>query len=275
MEPAAQILAVERFTAQKVRGIALAPSEPRALEASIQRARDAGVWLITFDTDAPESERLFFVGTPPRTIGLAAAAALLALLGAKGGKVATGSTLLDASAAERIAGFKEGLAARPGGTLSVLEATNDRQDAALALQAAKASLTANKDLAAAFGVYGYNGAAWCRALKDARVAGKVAAVAVELNAETAGCLKDGTLGALIILRPYEQGVFSVLTLDSLARQGVLATLLAYHVDALRAQDTWVVDAGVETVSARGAPGISLADYAARLDGLGIPHDWQP
>jgi len=66
-EPAAQILAVERFTAQKVRGIALAPSDARALEASIQRARDAGIWLTTFDSDAPASARLFFVGAPPRT----------------------------------------------------------------------------------------------------------------------------------------------------------------------------------------------------------------
>ena len=101
------------------------------------------------------------------------------------------------------------------------------------------------------------------------------AVAVELNAETAGCLKDGTLGALITPRPYEQGMLSVLALDSIARQRVLATLQAYHFDARRAQAAWVLDAGVDIVSAQGVPGVSLAAYAARLDGLGIPHDWQP
>jgi len=100
-------------------------------------------------------------------------------------------------------------------------------------------------------------------------------VAVELITETAGCLKDGTLGALITSRPYEQGMLSVLALDSLARQGALATMQAYHFDTRRAQETWVIDAGVEIVSAQGAPGTSLAEYAARLDVLGIPHGWLP
>ena len=100
-------------------------------------------------------------------------------------------------------------------------------------------------------------------------------VAVELITETAGCLKDGTPGALITSQPCEQGMLSVLALDSLARQGALATRPAYHFDTRRAQETWVMAAGVEIDSEQGAPGINLAEYAARLDGLGIPHDWLP
>jgi ribose transport system substrate-binding protein len=274
-DPAAQILAVERFAAQKVRGIALAPSDSRALEYSIQRARDAGVWLVTFDTDAPDSRRLFFVGTPSQTIGRAAAGALLALLGERGGKVALGSTLLDAAAVERIAAFKDALAARPGGKLSVLDASNDRHDSSVALQAARTSIANNKDLVGAFGVYAYNGAAWCRALKDAQATGKIVLIGFEVNTETAGCLKEGALGALLAPRPYDQGLQSVLALDSLARQGLIATMQTYHFDSRRTPDSWVVDVGVDVVSAQGAPGISLADYAARLDGLGVPHEWQP
>jgi ribose transport system substrate-binding protein len=275
-DPAAQILAVERFVAQKVRGIALAPSNPRALDLTIRRAREAGVWLITFDSDAPETQRLFFVGTSQHTIGREAGAALLRLMGERGGKAAVGSTLLDDAARERLTAFKEALGAgRPNSKWTVLDPVNDRHDAAQAAQAAKNSLSANKDLAAAFGLYAYNNLAWCRAVRDAQAAARLTVVGFDLDAESVACLKDGALDAVVVPWPFEQGLQSVLALDGLAHHGLVETAAALHIDTLSAAPDWMVDIGVDVVSLQGAAGMSLAEYAAKLDGEHAARDWQP
>lgn len=60
---AAQISTMETYIAQKVSGIAVAPSDPKALAPTIKKGRDAGIPVITLDTDAPESVRLAYIGT--------------------------------------------------------------------------------------------------------------------------------------------------------------------------------------------------------------------
>ena len=57
---AAQISTMETYIAQKVVGIAIAPSDPKALAPAIKKGRGAGIPVITLDTDAPESERIAY-----------------------------------------------------------------------------------------------------------------------------------------------------------------------------------------------------------------------
>ncbi len=272
-DPAAQIIAVEEFIARKVRGIAIAPSDARALELSIKQARDAGIWVITFDSDAPNGQRLFFVGTPQRTVGREAASALLKLLGERGGKLALGSTLLDSAAMERINAFREAL--KNNNKLTVLDAANDKHDINLAAQLVKTTISANKDLIGAFGVYAYNHLVWCRALKEAGLNGKTALVGFELSNEAADCLKENPLSAVIAPRDYAQGLQSVLALDSLERKGLLSTAAEFNLNTRSARSEWVVDVGVDVISLDGKVGMSLAAYAKNLDELNIPHDWRP
>jgi ribose transport system substrate-binding protein len=272
-DSAAQIVAFENFVAQQVKGIAIAPSEPRALELSIQRARDAGVWVITFDTDAPDSQRLFFVGTPQPLIGREAANVLLAFLGDRSGKIALGSTLLDRAANERITTFKDTLKANK--KVSVLDATHDRQDANLAMQTARMALTANKDLIGAFGVYGYNGLAWCRAVSEQARTEQLVVVGFDATNEAIECLKSGALDALITPRPYEQGLQSVLALDSLARKGVLTTMRDLGFDSRAPKSSWILNVGLDVITRDGKVGLSLLGYAGKLDGQGIAREWRP
>ncbi len=272
-DAAAQIVALESFVARGVRGIAIAPSDPRALELSINRARDAGVWVTTFDTDAPNSRRIFFVATLQRTVGRQAAEALLALLNGRIGAVALGSTLLNGDARARIEGFKAGLQGRDG--LGVLDVQDDRQDLAAATRAARAALAGQKNLVGAFGIYGYNGLAWCRAAREASAAARVAIVAFDMTGDTVECLKDGGLDALVSARPYEQGLQSVLALDALAQRGLFSAAEEFQVPVASASEAWVIDAGADVVSLDGRVGQSLADYAAHLSALGVAHAWAP
>ncbi len=259
---AAQISTMEGYIAQGYDGIAVAPSDPKAMEATIKAAMDAGIPVITLDTDAPESVRLAYVGTSNKAAGVVAGQEMAKLL-PEGGKVAFGTGSLTAlNSLERMEGFREGM----GAAITVVEpVNNDKEDSATALELANATLVANPDLAGAFGVYAYNGPAWAQAVKEQNKAGQVKIVCFDATDEHIGFLKEGVIDVLVAQREYFQGYKSVELLTLMAQKGIEAGMAEYGVPADK-----VVDTGVDVVTLA-----NLAEYDATLTQLGIPHTWTP
>jgi ribose transport system substrate-binding protein len=65
-----QIQIMENLIAQRVDGIAIGALEPTALVPVINQAVDQGIKVIAFDTDAPDSRRLGYIGTDHTQWGL-------------------------------------------------------------------------------------------------------------------------------------------------------------------------------------------------------------
>ena len=258
----AQISTMEGYIAQGYDGIAVAPSDPKAMEATIAAAMEAGIPVITLDTDAPESVRLAYVGTSNKSAGVVAGEEMAKLL-PDGGSVAFGTGSLTAlNSLERMEGFREGM----GDQVTVVEpVNNDKEDSATALELANASLVANPDLAGAFGVYAYNGPAWAKAIREQGKEGAVKVVAFDATDEHIEFLKEGLIDVLVAQREYFQGYNSVELLTQMAAMGIDAGMAAYGVPA-----DGIVDTGVDVVSLD-----ILADYDATLTSLGIPHTWTP
>ncbi len=257
----AQISTMEAYIAQGVNGIAIAPSDPVAAAATIEAAMEAGIPVITLDTDAPESERLAYVGTSNKAAGVEAGLAMLELL-PDGGKVGIGTGSLTAlNSLERIEGFTE---AMEGSAIEIVEPiNNDKEDSATALELANSTLAANPDLAGAFGVYAYNGPAWAKAVKEQGRAGEVKIVCFDATTEHIEFVKEGVIDVLVAQREYFQGYKSVELLTLMAQMGVEEAMAEYGVP-----DDKVVDTGVDVVTLD-----VLVDYATTLDELGIPHEW--
>ncbi|MDR5709017.1 MAG: sugar-binding protein [Armatimonadota bacterium] len=259
---AAQISTMETYIAQKVSGIAIAPSDPKALAPTIKKGREAGIPVITLDTDAPESVRIAYIGTDNLAAGRIAGREMRRLL-PQGGKVAIGTGSLTAlNSLQRIEGFKQAI---QGTRIRIVATNNDKEDAATAVSLAAATLRAHPDLAGAYGVYAYNGPAWARAAKEARMAGRLRIVAFDATDEHIALLKEGAIHVLVAQREYFQGYRSVELLTLMAREGVDRALQRYRVPANR-----IVDTGVDVVTRA-----TLAAYAKKLDELGIPHTWKP
>ncbi len=259
---AAQISTMETYIAQKVSGIAIAPSDPKALAPTIKKGRDAGIPVITLDTDAPESARIAYIGTDNLAAGRIAGQEMRRLL-PQGGKVAIGTGSLTAlNSLQRIEGFKQAI---QGTRIRIVATNNDKEDAATAVSLAAATLRAHPDLAGAYGVYAYNGPAWARAAKEAKVAGKLKIVAFDATDEHIALLKEGAIHVLVAQREYFQGYRSVELLTLMAREGVERALQLYKVPPNR-----IVDTGVDVVTRA-----TLAAYAKKLDELGIPRTWKP
>jgi ribose transport system substrate-binding protein len=257
---AAQIQTMETYIAQGVTGIAIAPSDPDALEPTMKKATDAGIFVTTLDTPPVDnSVSLVYIGTDNFSAGKIAGETMARLL-PDGGKVGIGrgsDTALNAL--QRTDGFLEGIA---GTAIEALEPVNDKEDAATALQLANSTISANPDLAGAFGVYAYNGPAWATAIKEANAVGKIKLVSFDATTDIINGIKEGVIDATVAQREYDMGYKSVQIIKLMAEKGVDAAL-----SEMKAVDG-IIDTGVDVITAA-----TLKDYEAGLDAKGIPHEW--
>lgn len=258
---AAQIQTMETYIAEGVTGIAIAPSDPNALEATMAKATDAKIFVTTLDTPPIEgSVSLVYIGTDNVTAGGYAGMAMAQLL-PDGGKVGIGrgsDTALNAL--QRTDGFTQAV---KDTKIALLEPVNDHEDSATALQLANSVISANPDLAGAFGVYAYNGPAWATAVTEANAVGKIKIVAFDATTDIINYIMSGAIQATVAQREYDMGYKSVTIIAAMADKGVDAALK--EAGAVNG----VIDTGVDVVT----PG-SLKDYEAALDAKGIPHDWK-
>lgn len=83
-DAAEQADAIDTLVRQGAKGIAVACSDAKTLTSAINRAVDAGVPVICFDSDAPDSKRMAYYGTDDAEMGRRIMEALAKEMGDKG-----------------------------------------------------------------------------------------------------------------------------------------------------------------------------------------------
>lgn len=96
---------IESLIEKKVDGIAVSVNDADALKESIDKAMDAGIPVVTFDSDAPKSKRISYYGTHNRNCGRQLGEFLVQKMGPKG-KI---GILLGTPGAPNLEERKEGL----------------------------------------------------------------------------------------------------------------------------------------------------------------------
>ena len=139
-----QARVIDDTVAKGVNGIAISCDDPTACIDPINRAVTAGIPVMTWDADSPQSRRFTFMGLDNIKAGHAGASMLIQAMGTEG-KVAilTGVPGAD-NLEERIRGFKEGLAAYPNIQIIATVVTND--DINLGVQAVEDTMQAHPDI---------------------------------------------------------------------------------------------------------------------------------
>jgi len=106
-DAAEQVGVIEGLIQKKVDGILISCNDPDALKPVIDKAIDKGIKVATFDSDSPNSKRLFYVGTDNYKAGKINAEYIMKFMNSKG-KVAILTGVPGVSnLEERIRGFKE------------------------------------------------------------------------------------------------------------------------------------------------------------------------
>lgn len=116
---------LESYITQRVDGIAISALNGDFLTETINRAIDAGIPVVTWDSDAPASKRIAFYGVDDLASGRIMGEQAIGLLGGKG-KVAVISSLGATNLQKRLEGVREALAKAPG--IEIVEVYDIKED---------------------------------------------------------------------------------------------------------------------------------------------------
>ncbi len=143
-DAAEQARIVEDVIAKGVDAIGISCNDPSACEDPINKAVEAGIPVMAWDSDSPDSQRFTYLGVDNYQGGKAAADLLVQFMGEKG-KVALLTGVPGAfNLEERIRGFKDGVAAYPGIEIVTTVYCND--DINLGVQVVEETMQAHPDL---------------------------------------------------------------------------------------------------------------------------------
>jgi ribose transport system substrate-binding protein len=205
-----QVKIVEDLIAKHVDGIAISVNEPKSVEGVIKQAMDAGIKVVTFDSDSAKSGRSLYIGTINSAAGVTMGESMAKALGGKG-KIAIVTGQLGASNLnERIDGIKEALKAYPDIEIVATEGTED--DLAKAVSVTEALLRANPDLAGIFGVSQVGGPAVAKVLATKEFSDRKGALKVfafDDLPDTVKGVKEGFISGIMVQRPITMGKLAV------------------------------------------------------------------
>ena len=194
--------------------IAISPIDPVAQKELINQMAKR-VLFITHDSDAPDTDRAFYLGADNREAGRQAGKLLKKAL-PQGGKIMVfvGKSELENSK-DRFDGLKEEL---QDSNIKVLNLMTDNNDLTVAKDNAAEALKNNPDLAGMVGLWSYNGPAILESVKAANKTGKVKIVCFDDDPKTLDGIKEGAIFGTIAQQPYQYG-YQVVQLAAKILQG--------------------------------------------------------
>lgn len=143
-DAAEQVHVVEDVIARKVDAIAISCNDPIACIDPINKAVAAGIPVMTWDADSPQSQRFTYLGVDNYQAGQAAADLLLHAMGQKG-KVAILTGVPGAhNLEERVQGFENDIALYPD--IQVVATVISNDDINLGVQVVEETMQAHPDL---------------------------------------------------------------------------------------------------------------------------------
>ncbi|MBI2686990.1 MAG: substrate-binding domain-containing protein [Acidobacteria bacterium] len=206
-----QIQILDSFISRRVDGIALAPTERKALVGAVDRAAQAGIPLTVFDSGLDSENYMSFLATNNYEGGQMAGRALARLLNGNGkvGMVmhapGSGSTM------DRERGFEDVVKSEfPG--IRIVASQFGQSDRSKAMAATENILTAHPDLDGIFASSEPSSVGASLALKSRNLGGKVQLVAFDSSEGMVDDLKGGVIAAMVVQDPFRMGHDAVKTL---------------------------------------------------------------
>jgi ribose transport system substrate-binding protein len=196
---------VDDLLAKGIQGFAISPVDPANQTPMLNRAASQTL-VVTQDSDAPNSNRVCYIGTDNVEAGRQAGQLVKEAL-PNGGKIMVFVGVLDAeNARQRYQGLKEALA---GSNVSIIDVRTDNTDRVRAKSNASDTLVNNPDIAGMVGLWSYNGPAILAAVREANKTDKVKIVAFDEEDETLTGIKNGAIYATVVQQPFEFGYRSM------------------------------------------------------------------
>jgi ribose transport system substrate-binding protein len=203
---------LRRAIQQKPSGIMISAADAKLLTADINSALQQGIPVITVDSDAPDSKRLFFVGTDNYNAGRLGGELLVKLLNGKG-NVVVFTYPNQTNLTERLHGYESVLSGYPG--VKVNHAVDIKGDPTVAFDTAKQLI----DTKAKVDAFVCLEAIACPEIGDVvnreNINPKPKIIAMDTDQRTLTWIQKGVISATIAQRPYTMTYFGAKVLDDL------------------------------------------------------------
>jgi ribose transport system substrate-binding protein len=227
---------LENLSSQGYDGIAVSAIAPSDQVPVLDQVA-AKSKLITFDSDAPKSKRLLYIGTNNYEAGKALGGQIVRLL-PQGGKMAVFVGTLSAdNAAQRLKGISDAIA---GHSIEIVDKREDNTDRAKARSNVEDIINAHSDLNLVAGLWSYNGPAIAAAIEALGKKGKVLAAVFDEEEGTLNAIASGVISVTVVQKPFEFGYLSSKWLNDLATGGEAAMQ--------RIPPSHAIDTGVEVIT---------------------------
>ncbi len=215
---------IEDLLTRGTDGIAISPIDS-ANQVEIINKAASQTNLITHDADAPDTNRLVYIGMDNYDAGLLCGRTLRKAM-PEGGKVMIFVGRMDQdNGKRRRQGFIDGLLDRkpdpsrndpPGGEfmsedgkITIVGTMTDQFDRAKAKANVEDTVTSHPDIAGMVGLFGYNPPAIIEGLDRTGKLGKVKVMGFDEDSATLQGVKDGTVVATVVQNPYQYGYQSI------------------------------------------------------------------
>jgi ribose transport system substrate-binding protein len=192
---------MDDLVAAGVVAIMVSAVDPKSSTEALNRV-GSQVPLFTTDSDAPDTNRVAYIGSSNTDAGMQAGEIAKKAM-PDGGKCIGFVGLLGAdNARERIDGMK---AALEGSNVELIDVRGDDIDMTRAKRNVEDALAANPDIDCMVGFYSYNPPRIYEVLKEAGKLGEVTVVAFDEDPITLGGVREGTIAGTVVQQPYEWG----------------------------------------------------------------------
>jgi ribose transport system substrate-binding protein len=192
---------MDDLVAAGVDAIMVSAVDPKTSTEALNRI-GSQVPLFTTDSDAPDSNRIAYIGSSNTDAGKQAGE--IALKAMPDGGQCIGFVGLPGAdnARERIEGMKATLA---GSKVELIDVRGDDIDQTRAKRNVEDALAANPDIACFVGFYSYNTPRIYEVLKESGKLGQIKVIAFDEDPITLGGVREGTIEGTVVQQPYEWG----------------------------------------------------------------------
>jgi len=240
----AELAELNKAIAAKPAGILISVADAATLQPQIDAAVNAGIPVITVDSDAAGSRRLYFIGTNNLQAGELGGKRLIEKMKGKGNLLVF-SIPGQPNIEERLKGLKDALSAKPD--IKIVDVVDVGKDPRTAFDKAQEVLpeTGPKKIDAFICLESASGKMVSDAIKRANVTDRVL-VAFDVNQDTLDGIKGGTIDSTIAQKPYTMGYVGLKALDEVFHNPPKQLAKDYSVDSFAPYPVFV-DTGTSLV----------------------------
>jgi len=257
-DPKAQQLEFERVVQTKPSGILISPANAQLMRSDIDAAIAAGIPVVTIDSDAPASKRLYFIGTNNYQAGVMGAGVAVKAMHGKGNVVVftmPGQTNLD----DRLRGYRDTFANSP--QIKITRVVDIAGDPRIAFDAAEQIIGKERDKFDAFVCLEALAGKEVAEVIDRYHAKDKTIVAMDTDAETLDWIKKGIIAATVAQKPYTMSYVGLTMLDSVYHNPPHSLLEDWNADPVSPVPAFV-DTGATLVDKGSVDSFLAAEQSA-------------